>query len=534
MEIFFKNLVKRVNKKAKAIENKEIIDEAEAIPEEESTFESKAIENKEVIDKAEAIPEEESTFESKAIENKEIIDEAEATPEEESTFKSKAIKKTKAIEDKEIIDKAEAIPEEESTFKSKAIENKEVIGKTEAIPEEESTFESKAIEKTKAIEDKEIIDKAEAIPEEESTFKSKDIEKTEAIENKEVIRKTEVVPREQPLLKPKAIDNPAEAVEQVVGSKSKVKDKIPPPFLSYITFNRLGLTARSLKSILDTTEDFEMHIIDSNSRDDTWEYLQSIKDSRIKSMTRLTLNEGPVFALNRNLSKRRKDQYFFTVDSDVVIKTKDWITRFMEVFNEFPEVGLLGVQRTPPYIPIYPKVITKSRNGVTYLELKNGYVDVLLDFVHGCCMGMRPELIEKIGYWSEETCYGDGELSTRITNYTDFKAGFMSDQDKMPLIDIDMTQEITCEECIAREYCKLNKDDNTCFNIHMGRYKNAPFAKQFKWKYLEFFKDLEEGKRTAYCASIYDPYSIATHEYNKEWAQANREYYINNSNDNDE
>nr|WP_242839911.1 glycosyltransferase family 2 protein [Clostridium botulinum] len=480
MEIFFKNLVNRVNKKAKAIENKEIIDEAEAIPEEESTFESKAIENKEVIDKAEAIPEEESTFESKAIENKEVID------------------------------KAEVIPEEESTFESKAIENKEVIDKAEVIPEEESTFKSEAIEKTKAIEN------------------------AKAIEDKEIISKTEVVPREEPIFKSKAIDNPAEVVEQVVGSKSKVKDKIPPPFLSYITFNRLGLTARSLKSILDTTEDFEMHIIDSNSRDDTWEYLQSIKDSRIKSMTRLTLNEGPVFALNRNLSKRRKDQYFFTVDSDVVIKTKDWITRFMEVFNEFPEVGLLGVQRTPPYIPIYPKVITKSRNGVTYLELKNGYVDVLLDFVHGCCMGMRPELIEKIGYWSEETCYGDGELSTRITNYTDFKAGFMSDQDKMPLIDIDMTQEITCEECIARGYCKLNKDDNTCFNIHMGRYKNAPFAKQFKWKYLEFFKELEEGKRTAYCASIYDPYSIATHEYNKEWAQANREYYINNSNDNDE
>ncbi|QGT42135.1 hypothetical protein GJ703_00312 [Clostridium botulinum] len=497
MEIFFKNLVKRVNKKAKAIENKEIIDKAEATPEEESTFKSEAIEN------------------AKAIEDKEIIDKAEAIPEEESTFKSEAIEKTKAIEDKEIIDKTEAIPEEESTFKSEAIEN------------------------SKAIEDKEIIDKIEAIPKEESIFKSKAIEKTKAIENveaiedKEIISKTEMVPREEPMLKSKAIDNPAEVVEQVVGSKSKVKDKIPPPFLSYITFNRLGLTARSLKSILDTTEDFEMHIIDSNSRDDTWEYLQSIKDSRIKSITRLTLNEGPVFALNRNLSKRRKDQYFFTVDSDVVIKTKDWITRFMEVFNEFPEVGLLGVQRTPPYIPIYPKVITKSRNGVTYLELKNGYVDVLLDFVHGCCMGMRPELIEKIGYWSEETCYGDGELSTRITNYTEFKAGFMSDQDKMPLIDIDMTQEITCEECIARGYCKLNKDDNTCFNIHMGRYKNAPFAKQFKWKYLEFFKELEEGKRTAYCASIYDPYSIATHEYNKEWAQANREYYINNSNDNE-
>ncbi|NFF86291.1 glycosyltransferase family 2 protein, partial [Clostridium botulinum] len=70
---FFKNLVKRVNKKAKAIENKEIIDKAEATPEEESTFKSEAIEN------------------SKAIEDKEIIDKIEAIPKEESIFKSKAI-----------------------------------------------------------------------------------------------------------------------------------------------------------------------------------------------------------------------------------------------------------------------------------------------------------------------------------------------------------------------------------------------------------------------------------------------------------
>lgn len=303
-----------------------------------------------------------------------------------------------------------------------------------------------------------------------------------------------------------------------------------PPFLSYITFNRMGLTARSLKSILDTPEDFEMHIIDSNSRDDTWEYLQTINDSRIKSKTRLPVNSGPVFALNFNLTKRRPDQYYFTVDSDVVIKTKDWITRFMEVFNEFPKVGLLGVQRTPPYIPIYPKVIPRSQNGATYLELKNGYVDVLLDFVHGCCMGLRPELIKEIGYWSEETCYGDAELSPRITNYTDFKAGFMSDQSMMPLIDIDMTQEITCAECSVKEHCKLNKDTQTCFNIHLGSYKNAPFAKTFKWKYLEFFKELEEGKRTAYCASIYDSDSMANHAYNQEWAMENMNYYIVNSN----
>ncbi|WMJ88031.1 glycosyltransferase [Anaerocolumna sp. MB42-C2] len=303
-----------------------------------------------------------------------------------------------------------------------------------------------------------------------------------------------------------------------------------PPFLSYITFNRMGLTARSLKSILDTPEDFEMHIIDSNSKDDTWGFIQSLTDSRIKSKTQLPLNSGPIFALNLNLSKRRPDQYFFSVDSDVVIRTKDWLTRFMRVFNTFPDVGLLGVQRTAPYIPIYPPVIAKSIGGVTYLELTNGYIDAVLDFVHGCCMGMRPELIQQIGYWSEETCYGDAELTPRVMHYTGFKAGYMSDQYMNPLIDIDMTQMIPCAGCTVQGYCKQDKITNTCFNIHNRSYKNEPFVNKFKWKYLEFFRELAAGQRTAYCASIYDPSSMVNHSYNTEWAMENMNYYIQNSN----
>ena len=416
------------------------------------------------------------------------------------------------------------------------------IGKSEDSEQPEVIGPEEVIEQPKVIDQEEVMEQREDIGQEEAMEQLGVTNKAEVVDQPEVIKKAEPMERrkaidkadfnEQPetISKLKAGEKPAAMAGQAMRPRSKANVDTPP-FLSYITFNRMGLTARSLKSILDTTEDFEMHIIDSNSRDDTWEYLQSVDDSRIKSKTRLALNSGPVFALNKNLAKRKKDQYYFTVDSDVVIKTKDWITRFMKVFNEFPEVGLLGVQRTPPYIPIYPQVITRSRNGATYLELKNGYVDVLLDFVHGCCMGMRPELIEKIGYWSEETCYGDGELSPRIVNFTEFKAGFMSDQDRMPLIDIDMTQEITCEECIARAWCKLNKDSDTCFNIHMGRYKNAPFAKKSKWKYLQFFKELEEGKRTVYCASVFDPISIATHDYNKEWAKENMEFYIENSNE---
>lgn len=303
-----------------------------------------------------------------------------------------------------------------------------------------------------------------------------------------------------------------------------------PPFLSYITFNRMGLTAKSLNSILSTPEDFEMHIIDCNSKDDTWEYLQSINDSRIKSKTRLSYNMGPIFALNLNLTKRRPDQYFFTVDTDVVIKTKDWLTRFMTVFNTFPDVGLLGVQRSAPYLPVYPPVIPVTSNGVTYLQLTNGQIDAPLDFVHGCCMGMRPELIKQIGYWSEEVCYGDAELTPRVMHYTNFKAGYMSDQFMNSLIEIDMTQKIPCYECLAQGYCKRNKVTETCFDIHLRSHKNEPFVNIARWKYLEFFKELERGQRTAYCASIFDANSLMNHVYNHQWAMENMNYYLINSN----
>lgn len=303
-----------------------------------------------------------------------------------------------------------------------------------------------------------------------------------------------------------------------------------PPFVNYITFNRLGLTAKSLKSILDTPEDFEMHIIDSNSGDDTWEYLQTVKDPRIKSMLRLPVNTGPIPALNLNLTRRKPDQYFFNIDSDVVVKTKDWVTRFMKVFQAFPEVGLLGVQRVAPYIPIYPEVIPKVKGDACYLELKNGFVDVILDFVHGCFMCMRPELIKEIGYWSEETCWGDAELTPRVIHYTKFKTGYMSDPNKTPLIDIAMDQQIGCHECLAKGVCKFNKTTDTCFTIRARRYQNESFVSKFKWKYLEFFKELAEGKRTAYCASMYDPASMANHVYNREWALENMNFYIQNSN----
>lgn len=297
-----------------------------------------------------------------------------------------------------------------------------------------------------------------------------------------------------------------------------------PPFIHYVTFNRLGLTIRNLQSVLETTDDFEMHIVDSNSQDNTWEFIQDLNDPRIKSKTRLPLNCGPILPANMNLTKRNPDQYFITLDSDVNIKTKDWISRFIKVFNTFPEVGLLGLAKGEPYEEFYPPVTPKKKNGVWYLQLRDGFIDSPLDFVPGCCQCVRPELFNEIGYWSEENGYGDAEICARINNYTAYKSGFVMD------IDIDMVQTISCDECQGKKWCKLDQVETTCFVIRDRLHKNEGAAEVFKSKFDETFKELQEGTRTAYCASIIDPESMQKHLYHKDWALENFSFFIQNAN----
>lgn len=299
---------------------------------------------------------------------------------------------------------------------------------------------------------------------------------------------------------------------------------MPAPFISYITFNRLGLTAKNLDSLLKTTDDFELHILDSNSNDGTWEYLQSVNDPRIKSRNRLDMNRGPIYAVNLNLSKRKGDQYFIALDSDVQVLTPDWISRFMKVFETFPEAGLLGVPKTAPYQPFLPPVISMEKPGAGYLQLKEGIVGATLDFVPGHCVCLRPELLNLIGYWSEESYFGDAEICIRVNHYTPYKSGFILN------IAISMEQSITCDKCTAQQCCRFDRVNDTCFGARDKIYKNEAFVEKNTWKYTEYFKELKEGKRTAYCASVHDPVSILTHTYNKEWADDNFKFYEQNAN----
>ncbi|WP_330587747.1 hypothetical protein [Anaerocolumna sedimenticola] len=180
--------------------------------------------------------------------------------------------------------------------------------------------------------------------------------------------------------------------------------------------------------------------------------------------------------------------------------------------------------RDRPYPRYLPPVIAREKGNINYLQLKNAAVGVDLDFVPGQLQCLRPELIQEIGYWSEECGYGDAEISPRIVHYTNFKVGYLTN------VEIDMTQYIGCNQCPGRDICKLSKSVNSCFSLSKSSNYNESFVRKHGWKYLETFKELEAGKRTAYCASVHDPESMKNHYYNQIWASENFDYYIKNSN----
>ncbi|PKM94205.1 MAG: glycosyl transferase [Firmicutes bacterium HGW-Firmicutes-1] len=288
------------------------------------------------------------------------------------------------------------------------------------------------------------------------------------------------------------------------------------PLICFITWNRAGLTALNLRALLDTNDDFELYIIDNNSQDDTWQFIQSVKDERIKCKKRFDINRGEVYAINYALSKRNKEQYFILVENDIRIKTKDWVTKFLDTMETFPELGLLGA--TNQVILEYevkplPELISKG---------EVGYYGVYQ--VRGCCNCFRPELLDQLGYFNEETGWADRDNCFRINKFTNYVTGYSS------CIEIELTKSILCNQCLIKDQCSLLKDATTCFEVYKKNDQYPQFTAAMSDKHAAYTHELLEGKRSIYCASIHDPESIKNHVYHKEWALDNFQFFIDKAN----
>lgn len=284
------------------------------------------------------------------------------------------------------------------------------------------------------------------------------------------------------------------------------------PIVSFVIFNKSGIAANDLLALLKTSEDFELYIVDNGSTDDTWKFIETLDDPRIKEKKRFDVNRGGIYAINYVLSHRKPNQYYVNIDSDVYVETDKWYEAFMETFEAFPELGMIGA--TP-----FPELQGEEHPEYGFhLTEKAGKRVYKLPALIGCFMCIRPEVLNTLGYFCEETCAADKDISKRIHLYTPYEIGAMP--------DLKMTQHfVACTECPMKAVCSY-KVNQECHRIYQLSYHNHTFFKEMIMpKMKQFDQELAEGKRTPYCASIHDKASLEKTYYDYQSAEENFNFF---------
>lgn len=275
------------------------------------------------------------------------------------------------------------------------------------------------------------------------------------------------------------------------------------PVVGYVTWNRMGMTVQNLDLLLKTTDDFELYIVDNCSTDDTWDYLQTVKDPRIKEIKKFDKNYGLIYALNYTISKRKENQPFINVDQDVSIHTPNWIENCENTLKEFPEIGVLGNVR-PTYF---------EERSVKYKELvRNNVKFWRTGHLMGCCMYFPSKTLDQLGYFSEELYLADIELNARMSILGAW-VGYCP-------ANLIMYSHADCSVCNHKNSCTDPKD-LSCFEDYKKGYKHHEFYNKSAKKLREFKRNLT--KNTLFCGSIHD--SSSQQKYNLEEAIKNFEFY---------
>jgi len=271
--------------------------------------------------------------------------------------------------------------------------------------------------------------------------------------------------------------------------------------ICFLYWNRLGLTAKNLDSLLRSKEEFDLYIVDNNSKDDTFKYLKSLKDSRIKEIKRFNVNRGLVYAANYVISKRKEKEDFMYIENDVEMKTSYFLKNIKKLLDNFPEVGILGNVRDTYFEEERVKAAKIEKTEI----IRNNSILRKTDRLVGCCLFFPGEVMDKLGYFNE-TGFGDSELSQRVRLLGKW-LGYIANN------LVHQRQSIPCEECLAHFFCS-SVGSLVCFkehhkgyghgNIELGRILHENYS---KWKFT---------KENVYCGSVHDKLSQSKGYYSAE------------------
>lgn len=176
-------------------------------------------------------------------------------------------------------------------------------------------------------------------------------------------------------------------------------------------YNAMPYIELAVQSILDQTfTDFELVIVNDGSKDDTAQYLDNIKDPRVKVFHEV--NRGTAGASNFGLQYCGR-KYIARMDADdVSLPTR--LEKQHAFLEANPDVALVGSQT---------QIFGEKGMGMK-IEIPTAHEQIyesLLKLNHGMAHGTciyRNELIKKIdGYWKHHRTFDDWDMFLRMADH---------------------------------------------------------------------------------------------------------------------
>lgn len=167
-----------------------------------------------------------------------------------------------------------------------------------------------------------------------------------------------------------------------------------------LVHDQLDCTRDCINSIVRNTQNYHIYIWDNGSKEETANYLQSVKNTNI-SVERCEENLGFIIPNNR-LAARGKSPYIILLNSDTIVR-KGWDETMIAWLQTHPDIASVGCQGG---------LLDERMIGKTIMP---GYD---IDYLCGWCLCFPRSIYERVGLFDEnhlDFAYGeDSDFSFRL------------------------------------------------------------------------------------------------------------------------
>lgn len=255
-------------------------------------------------------------------------------------------------------------------------------------------------------------------------------------------------------------------------------------------YNSAAYIGKSIKSILNQTyKDFEFMIIDDGSTDNTFEIVNSIKDSRI--IYHKTEHNGTSAALNFGLNKASGD-WIARIDADD-LNTEDRLAKQIDFISKNPKYNVISSWGV--FFNDKGKILFLLREPVEHRQIYE-YLD-LHNPLNQSALFFRKSLIKKAKYNDKFLFNEDYELFYRI-------------RDQAVFYNIPEFLVYTRVSKKSKSFGKWNADSNVYNFLYNNAFKSLLNAKSkgehYYWSniiaWVNFFYGSKNQSRKFFASSI--------------------------------